>query len=86
MSLSQRPRTLAGERMISRAELEQIVGWKSGTADMRERRGLDMPPRYKLGQAVRYREADVLAWIEKNRVAPPAAERGTAAAFETANA
>ena len=66
-----KPFTLAVDRLIGRVQLEQIVGWRPGVAAMRDARGLSMPSRYKIGRAVRYRDSDVAAWLDAQRVAVP---------------
>lgn len=61
-------RPLATDRMLTEQQVEAFVGWRPGVAAVKRARRHSMPPHYKLGRAIRYRESDVIAWLESQRV------------------
>lgn len=65
------------------AEFCAIVGKTRGTVENERSRGSDAPPHYKIGQRIRYRRSEVLAWLEARRIVPAAAQ---IAAHEAATA
>lgn len=58
------------ERLLPAAEVAELLGFSTGTIlDWFE---ADRLPGFKLGRAVRFRESEVLAWLEAQRVGPGA--------------
>lgn len=58
----------ADDRMISPAELAQLLGVELRTVYDWHRRRVNTPPRYAVGGQVRYRMSEVLAWVDAQRV------------------
>ena len=60
------------DRLLTAAELGERLALSTSTVlDWFEARRL---PGFKLGRAVRFRESEVLAWLEGHRVGPPGGE------------
>jgi excisionase family DNA binding protein len=58
------------DRLVTAAEVADLLGFTSGTVlDWFEAGRL---PGFKIGRAVRFRESEVLAWLEARRVGPGA--------------
>ncbi len=58
------------ERLLTAAEVAELLGFSTGTIlDWFE---ADRLPGFKLGRAVRFRESEVLAWLEAQRAGPGA--------------
>ena len=56
------------ERLITAREVGEMLGFSTGTIlDWWEAGRL---PGFKLGRAVRFRESELLAWLEEQRVGP----------------
>jgi excisionase family DNA binding protein len=56
------------ERLLTAAELAELLGFAAGTiVDWAERGTI---PAFKLGGRLRFRESEVLAWVETRRVGP----------------
>lgn len=62
------------DKLMSIAELADYLGMSKSTIYQRRYRGDSLPSSIKFGQgAVRYRESDVLAWLEEHADTRPAA-------------
>ena len=58
------------EPLLTAAELGELLGFAAGTiVDWAERRTI---PAFKIGGRLRFRESEVLAWLEAQRVGPGA--------------
>jgi excisionase family DNA binding protein len=58
------------ERLLTAAEVAEIVGFTADTiVDWAEAGKI---PAFKLGRQWRFRESEILAWIEEHRVGPGA--------------
>jgi excisionase family DNA binding protein len=58
------------ERLLTATELADLVGFKAGTiVDWSERGEI---PSFKLGGRLRFRESEVVAWLEERRQRPDA--------------
>ncbi|MEM1151057.1 MAG: helix-turn-helix domain-containing protein [Pseudomonadota bacterium] len=57
------------ERLLNRTEVEERFGIPKRFLEMAVMRG-EGPPFIKLGRLVRYRIADIEAWLSQNRVVP----------------
>jgi PTS system nitrogen regulatory IIA component len=56
------------ERLLTASELGELLGFASGTiVDWAERGEV---PAFKVGGRLRFRESEVLAWLEERRLAP----------------
>jgi excisionase family DNA binding protein len=53
------------ERLLSAAELAEVLGFAAGTVVDWSARG--ELPAFKLGGKLRFRESEVLAWLEERR-------------------
>jgi excisionase family DNA binding protein len=61
------------ERLLTASELADRLGFAAGTiVDWAERGTI---PAFKLGGRLRFRESEVLAWLEAQRVGPLVAVR-----------
>ena len=65
------PADLRHLRLLTDAEVSAITGWAIQTLRKRRMRR-EGPPWLKIGSAVRYRLADVEAYLDANRVDPEA--------------
>ncbi len=55
------------ERLLTARELAELLGFQAGTiVDWAERGEV---PAFKLGGRLRFRESEVLAWLEERRLA-----------------
>jgi PTS system nitrogen regulatory IIA component len=60
------------ERLLTARELAELLGFAAGTVvDWAERGDV---PAFKLGGRLRFRESEVLAWLEERRLASVRAE------------
>ena len=60
--------TLSPERLLTRAQVEELFGYPSKRfLEVAAIRG-DGPPMVKIGRAVRYRVGDLRGWIEARRI------------------
>lgn len=60
---------LGGSRLLCRSDVEEQFGISKRYLEIAAVRG-DGPPIVRLGRSVRYRIADILAWIEQQVEAP----------------
>ncbi|MDI3336403.1 AlpA family transcriptional regulator [Defluviimonas aestuarii] len=60
-------KVISSDRLLSRAEVEVNFGLSRRFLEVSAVRG-DGPPMVKIGRSVRYRVADLRAWIEARRV------------------
>lgn len=60
-------RNESGDRLLTRPEVEERFGLSLRFVEISAVRG-DGPPMVKINRAVRYRVADVRAWIDARRV------------------
>jgi PTS system nitrogen regulatory IIA component len=58
--------TLPAERLLTARELAELVGFSSSTVQDWAERG--EVPAFKLGGRLRFRESEVLAWLEERRI------------------
>lgn len=52
--------------LLTIRDLAQLVGWSERTVYNRRHRGDSMPPAVHVGRTVRFRRADVEAWLEEH--------------------
>ncbi len=58
---------LSGDRLLTRGEVQSHFGLSQRFLEMSAVRG-DGPPFFRIGRNVRYRVADLRAWIDSRRV------------------
>ena len=56
------------ERLLTAAELADVLAMSAATVI--DWAAAERNPSFKLGQAVRFRESEVLAWLEEHRRGP----------------
>lgn len=57
------------ERLLNEKEVAELLGWS--LANLQRRRWLRMEPKFvKMGRFVRYREADIVDFLDRNTVEP----------------
>lgn len=61
---------MTDDRLLTAAELAEVLGFSAGTiVDWAERGTI---PAFKLGGRLRFRESEVLNWLERQRMSPGA--------------
>jgi excisionase family DNA binding protein len=70
------------ERLLSARELAEVLGFAAGTVVNWAERG-DVPA-FKIGGRLRFREAEVLEWLEARRVNGPRVTGGEVSPAPTA--
>lgn len=55
---------------IDTAEVARQAHWSKSTVESRRSRGDDMPPCYRIGKRILYKQSEVTAWIESKRKIP----------------
>jgi predicted DNA-binding transcriptional regulator AlpA len=53
------------DRILNPKELAETLHIKTGTLYSHMSRGTDLPPSFRVGSQTRWRESQVLTWIEK---------------------
>lgn len=67
-------RPLTGDRLMSEAEAGRVLNLADGSLPvMRARRSPNVPPHYRIGKRVMYRESDLITFLEARRVEPVSA-------------
>lgn len=57
------------DRLMTRKEVADLLGFSVATLARRAWAGQDAPPFIKIGKTVRYRKSDVDAWIDRTTAA-----------------
>ena len=62
------PQTLSGEKLLTRAEVEETFGFPTKRYLEIAAMGTDGPPIVRFGRTVRYRVSDLRGWIQSHCV------------------
>ena len=66
--------SITQEQWLSTSDLARILGVQRNTIENSRSRGENLPPHYKVGRYVRYRQSDIEVWLEKYRRVPAATQ------------
>jgi len=56
------------EKLLTREEAAKILGVRPNTMAVWKSKGVPSPASYKINGLVRYKESDLMAFIESNRI------------------